>query len=1449
MKNILGLDLGTNSIGWALVQHDESHSEVPRIDLGSRIIPMSQDVIDKFGSGVTESQAAVRTAYRGARRLRERSLLRRERLFRILHILGFLPQHFDKSIGWDRNDNKTYGKFICGEPKLAYVPKEHGKPSFMFMTSFDEMLSEFGKKHPDLVVDGKKIPYDWTIYYLRKKALTMPVSKSELAWIILRFNQKRGYYQLRGEEELVEGKRKEYEILTIANVEETGEKRGGNTIYHITFTNGMEYDRPSRTPLTDMMGKNVEYIITTDIDENGQPKVDKEGNIRRSFKAPDENDWTLKKKRTESFIDGAGKTVGEYIYECILENPDTKINGGYIQTIERKYYHSELERILQKQAEFMPELKDTGLLDECLLDLYHSNENRRESLRQKGMVHLILNDTLFYQRPLKTKKSEIANCPHEHYTSIDMETGEVRFLPVKCVAKSNPYFQEFRLWQFIGNLRLYNNNGVNEEEITDKYITQESRKELFCWLNNKASVKQDELLSHLGIKKIGKGKDAVMPVRWNYVADKTYPCNETRSSILKFLKKAGIPASLVDDFNIFYNLWHILYSVEIKSEAEKALTTFAKKHELPMTFVETFLAFPQIAKDYGSFSEKAIKKLLPYLSKGVQLWMAEEQVYGKKTNSDKWTTPEEMKKYIDGFKVGSLRNPIVEQCIMESLRTVHDIWKQFGHIDEIHVELGREMKNPADKRKKMTEHIQENENTNMRIKTMLAEFKRENMEGVRPHSPMQQDILRIYEEGALLTLRSDDPEFKEIMRISHLATPTSSEVQRYKLWLEQRYRSPYTNRVIPLSRLFTSEYEIEHVIPRSRFFDDSMNNKVICESEVNREKGNMLGMEFIENKGGMTISTTHGPVVVLKHDEYEKLINDIYSHNKAKGRRLMMDDIPAEFVQRQMNDSRYISRVVKSLLSSIVREEGEDTETSKHVIVCSGAVTDKLKKDWGLNDVWNTLVAPRFERMNELTKSNAFGHWENKEGHQVFQTDMPLELQAGFRKKRIDHRHHALDALVIACASRSIVNYLSNCSANEGCSREDLKRKLTDKGLLIKPWASFTQDAEKALCKVVISFKNTIRVLSSTINLYEHYDEETGKKTRKRQEGNNKAIRKPLHKETFYGHVNLRKVKSVSINDAIKHPGDIRDKEIRTFIMSLYDKGFTEKQLKEYLKSINYRINRKDVKKVDVYYMTDEAEMLVATRKALDESFDAKKIESITDTGIQKILLNYLKAMNGDPKIAFSPEGIMRMNENIALYNDGRDHKPIVKVRITDKMGEKFPVGTTGNKKDKYVVAQAGTNLYYGVYEDKDGNRSYETIPLREVIERQKQGLSPINEYADDGAILKFSISPNDLVYVPTEEERLKIIEIKDLNQDRIYRFVNATGARSYFVPHRIASLLYNVTKDDARKFSNGELVLNELGIGNSLSKHERALDGQMVKTVCWKLVTDRLGNIIKIIR
>jgi CRISPR-associated endonuclease Csn1 len=257
--------------------------------------------------------------------------------------------------------------------------------------------------------------------------------------------------------------------------------------------------------------------------------------------------------------------------------------------------------------------------------------------------------------------------------------------------------------------------------------------------------------------------------------------------------------------------------------------------------------------------------------------------------------------------------------------------------------------------------------------------------------------------------------------------------------------------------------------------------------------------------------------------------------------------------------------------------------------------------------------------------------------------------------------------------------------------------------------------------------------------------------------------------------------------------------------------------------------------------------ILTATRKSIDATLDLKTIEKITDTGIQKILLNYL-ASKENPELAFSPEGLEEMNNNIEKYNDGKFHQPIIKARFFE-LGSKFSLGQTGNRKDKFVEAAKGTNLFFAVYQDENKKRSYETIPLNEVIEHQKWRASLTKEEQDNipmipvknaqGTFL-FSLSPNDLVYVPTndEMENASSLDFSNLSKEQtknIFKMISSTGSECHFVHFSIASLIKNY---DAKS------KIGELG---SLNKLETTLNNTIrIKEKCIKLKVDRLGNISK---
>lgn len=1489
MAKILGLDLGTNSIGWAVIDNEKRQIDAA----GSRIIPMDAGRLSDFERGNSVSQTADRTRYRGARRLHERYLLRRERLLRVLKIMEFLPEHYASQLS-------RYGHLPEDrEPRIAWREGKDGKPEFLFRESFNEMVEEFRQ-----ACISQNIPYDWTIYYLRKKALSKPLTKEELAWVLLQFNQKRGYNQLRGKEDEdmgnseEKGAEKEYFELRVVKVEDSGDinKKGG-TWYNITLENGWVYRRVFCTA-PEWEGKTRGFIATFKLDKDGKRK---EGE-QPSLKSPDENDWGLRKIKTENDIRQSGHTVGEYIYNTLKTDPSQKIIGETVRTVDRTLYKDELYRIIDKQREFIPELNNRELYQRCIEELYPSNDAFRNSIANRDFKYLLVDDILFYQRPLKTKKSLIADCPYEK------RNGK----PIKCIAKSHPLYQEFRLWQFLANLRVY----LDDKDITLTLLPDgNAYADLYDHLACLKEIDQNGLLRYFKI-----GKKDIPKYRWNYVQDRKYPCGETRAVLLSGLRKAGIPEKYLTPEKEL-QLWHILYSVDDQQQYEKALGTFAHKQGWTAQECETFVqSFKRLTvckeKDYGAYSAKAISCLLPLMRQGrhwdadaidrqtrnriehiitgeedgnltvsvrekfkglhsieqcqgLNTWQACYLVYGRHSEAAearKWTRPEDIDKYLEEFRHNSLNNPIVEQVVTESLRVVRDIWKQTGRIDEIHIELGRDLKKTKAERESISRTILENEAANQRIRLLLTELMNPELEveNVRPNSPSQLELLKIYEDGVMQSGIEIPDDIRDIQKRFSAAKnqPTHAEVIRYKLWLDQKYRSPYTGKHIPLAKLFTPAYQIEHVIPQALYFDDSLSNKVICEAEVNKLKDRELGHEFIVHHHGERVQLSlGGEVEILSLEAYEKLVKETFANSHKKREKLMLDEIPEDFINRQLNDSRYISRLMMHLLSNIVRDEDEDGNredsiTSHNVIPCNGSVTDRLKHDWGIDDVWNRIILPRFERMNQITNTSDYTATTER-GHLIPQ--VPLSMRQGFNKKRIDHRHHAMDAIVIACATRDQVNLLNNEAAGSS-TRYDLNHKLRIKNYYIgsdgqkherfgefyKPWDTFTEDVHRTLEGIIVSFKQNLRVINKTSNRYSII--RGGKRVNIKQEkGDSWAIRKSLHKETVFGEVNLQLKKRVPIKKALSDINGIVNRELKQMIKEKKKLTYTDKQIAEYLEKNKDVWSETADGKIEVYYYTsDTNDRYFATRKPLIELLkgittepDAQNaIDSITDSGIRSILRAHLVAEGNNPVEAFSADGIERMNRNIKALNGGHDHMPIKRVRKYEQ-ANKFSVGNTGRKTTKFVEAAKGTNLFFVIYTNNKGIRGYATVPLNIIINLQKKYEKDWKEHLakrlkeedlklmPEGAEVLYVLSPGDLVYVPTEEEQNRGIEY--FNPQKIYKCVSATGRQCLFLPFTVASVILQGKEFEAQ------------------NKMERAITKEMIKEVCIPIQVDRLGNITKI--
>ena len=539
-KRFIGLDLGTNSIGWALVEIDEIRRVVTIMGLGSRVIPMSEQEINDFEKGgKIKSSAANKTQSKSMRKNNYRFAIRRDRLHCVLNLLSILPNDYAINIDFTNEKGKRSGSFkTCKEPKLAY--DSHNR--FLFTESYDEMCREFSKQHPTLIKEknGKLsgIPKDWTLFYLRKKALTSQISENELSWVIMSFLQRRGYEPVVGvddegiKKDKDEQSFKEDKICTVTDaVPFVNPKKKGDTMMTYTIVNKEGVKEIDASCLSSLLnvGNSVYLRKITSTDEEGNITkkhyeisyiytnetngVDYETTIkiaengvqtgRASNKKVDEKtNWKVLKVQSESEIDkfnDTNNTVGiaSFIYSSLLNNPNMKIHGGLFQTIDRDYYRSELQAILNKQSEYHNFLKDIdkNLLCQAADLLYPHNVQHNKFLKGKDLIYLLCEDVVFYQRDLKSKKSLIATCPfeHEHYE-------EPKHL--KVAHKGNPFYQEFSLRDRINNIRITKNEVevdgriLFDEDITD-IVMPIIKEKLYHKLKNRKEVTREQLFAQM----------------------------------------------------------------------------------------------------------------------------------------------------------------------------------------------------------------------------------------------------------------------------------------------------------------------------------------------------------------------------------------------------------------------------------------------------------------------------------------------------------------------------------------------------------------------------------------------------------------------------------------------------------------------------------------------------------------------------------------------------------------------------------------------------------------------------------------------------------------------------------------------------------------------------------------------------------------------------------------
>lgn len=1341
MKKILGLDLGITSIGWALVNEAENENEASSMTkLGVRVNPITVDELTNFEKGKSITTNADRTLKRSMRRNLQRYKLRRENLVQILKAHRFITE--------------------------------------------ETILSE----------DGNRTTFE--TYRLRAKAATQQITPEQFGRVLLMINKKRGYRSSRkvksqDEGQLIDG-------MAIAKRLYNEGITPGQLTYQLIKEGKKQTPDFYRSDLQSELDKIWNYqkqyypeILTDEfrLQISGKGKL----NTTKIFLGKygiytAENKGTDKKlQATQWRVDAFTKQLPKEEMAFVISEVNGAISGssGYLGAISDRskelYFNKQtVGQYLMAQLDKDPHfsLKSQIFYRQDYLDEFECIWETQTKFHKQLTPELkseIRDIIIFYQRRLKSQKGLIRFCEFES-REIEVEIDgrkKVKTVGSRVCPKSSPLFQEFKIWQILNNIEV-----KNKKDGTVRLLFQDEKETLFEELSIKEKLRKDEALKIL--YKNHKELDLNFPtIEGNRTQAALFSACETiidlsghgqydfsilrSSQIIELVESVftaiGYNTEILkfnsalegDSFEKqpLYRLWHLLYSFEgddSRTGDEKLieklceLYNFSKEHAI-------IIANIALQDDYAGLSAKAIRKILPHLKEGLGYDIA--CLNAGYRHSKESLTKEEienkiLKDKLDILPKNSLRNPVVEKILNQMINVVNEIVKHYGRPDEIRIEMARELKKSAKERESMTSAI--NKST------------------------------------------AEHEKYREILRkefgLSHVSR---NDIIRYKLYLElehRGYKTLYSDTYIPREKLFSKEYDIEHIIPQSRLFDDSFSNKTLEVRSVNIEKGGETAYDYIFGKAGET-----------GLNEYLGRIESLYKADKiskTKYNKLKMTggDIPADFIDRDLRDTQYIAKKARNILQTLV----------KTVTPTTGSVTDRLREDWQLIDVMQELNWDKYEKLG-LTEI-----FENRDGQRI--------KRIKDWTKRNDHRHHAMDALTIAFTKRSHIQYLNNLNARSdkagsiyGIETKELYRD--DRGKLkFKPPIpinEFRAVAKEHLEGTLISIKAKNKVVTKNINIT------------KKKGGLNKKIqltpRGQLHLETIYGSSQQYITKDEKVSASFDESQILRvaKKSHREALLSRlrqFDndpkKAFTGKNSPA--KNPVYLDADKTIELPEkVKIVTTET--IYTIRKEITPDL---KIEKVTDVGIRKILEVRLKEYNNERKLAFA-----NLDENPIWLNKEKGIA-IKRVTITgvnnaqalhdkkDKHGNLMPDNNVNPQPVDFV--NTGNNHHVAIYKDENGNLQENVISFFEATTRASLGLPIIDKTykTDEGWQFLFSMKQNEYFVFSNDKTGFNPKEIDLLNPDNYHLIspnlfrVQKFTTKDYVFRHHLETTVesHNLLKD-----------------------------------------------------
>lgn len=679
---------------------------------------------------------------------------------------------------------------------------------------------------------------------------------------------------------------------------------------------------------------------------------------RRGFKSNrlsgDDDETDYKKKIADLRVMLEGKTLGEYLYARIENNHLAQVKGRPGEQKVVRFRNGETEFYADRQMywdEFqrIREVQGNTLLTDDQWDA--------------------LQETAFFQYPLKP-----------------VPKGKCHFYPDEARAASSlPIAQKFRIYQEVNNLR-YTSQGVEHA------LDERQRLGLYAYLNKNKTVSFSQIVKKL--KDEHKSPYFPRDASFNLDVDgrggKLFG-NDTLCELRKekYLGKLvdQLELSVLNDLVAFLNdpeklvmnektgkqTTVVMETTEVEAEVGKRLPQLAAEQVRA-------LATMRFKRDTMRVSRKFMQQIVPVLEKtglvysdavaelgrqlGTDLHHSSNPLeerdelpyYGEVLVGSVWgdhaeadANKLENERDNDAFEFGKIANPTVHVALNQLRRVVNAVIRRHGKPTRIHLELTRDLKSSKDERSKIQRHIERNRKNNERIRELLqAEYG--------------------------------------------IAHPHREDLQKLKLWEELGAPafSIFTGTPIAASQLFNGEVEIEHIIPFSRCYDDGMSNKTLAFKHENNAKGNSTPAEAADRgKFDYEEMLKRALKVFGQSSKYARFKKDAFAKFYGENGELNM-------IERQLNDTRYISKVARRYLSCLFPKDADS------LVAVNGRMTAILRDVWNLN------------------------RYKDKESGNY----------------REDHRHHIVDAFVVGMTSRRLVQQTSRRRSVTGESDANLYRFL-----------------------------------------------------------------------------------------------------------------------------------------------------------------------------------------------------------------------------------------------------------------------------------------------------------------------------------------------------------------------------------------------------------------------